>query len=92
MCQASDKFLAAIADVDVLVDETYYANPSTATIDAVLSKYGLTTADTQYRFIANKAVYRADKIVSDVFGKQLFYLQVYSGTSGLRFQYDPQAS
>eukprot|EP01059_Diplonema_ambulator_P008761 TRINITY_DN1850_c0_g2_i2.p1 TRINITY_DN1850_c0_g2~~TRINITY_DN1850_c0_g2_i2.p1 ORF type:complete len:888 (+),score=343.29 TRINITY_DN1850_c0_g2_i2:49-2712(+) len=55
---------AALADVDVFIDNNYFPGsvPSSPVgIDEALAKYNLTTDDTQFKFIANKAFFRVDK-------------------------------
>jgi len=57
-------FLEKIADVDVLIDETYYASATDATLATILTQYYLTDKDTSYPFIKNMRIYREDKTSS----------------------------
>ena len=65
----SAEFLAAIKTVDVIIDETFAGSDMTA----FLTSYGLTTADTaNYKFLANKAVFRQDGLVNPNDGRDWF--------------------
>jgi hypothetical protein len=57
-------FLAKIADVDVLIDETsYYYASSPANIDGVLAGFNLAT-NSNYKFVSNKKIFTLDKTMS----------------------------
>ncbi|KAG0048277.1 hypothetical protein BGZ89_004652, partial [Linnemannia elongata] len=65
----STEFLAAIKDVDVIIDETFAGSD----MAAFLTSYGLTAADTaNYKFLANKAVFREDGLVNPNDGRDWF--------------------
>lgn len=65
----SAEFLAAIKNVDVIIDETFAGSDMTA----FLTAYGLTTANTaDYKFLANKAVFRQDGLVNPNDGRDWF--------------------
>ncbi|KAF9119933.1 hypothetical protein BGX30_003494 [Mortierella sp. GBA39] len=65
----SAEFLASIKNVDVIIDETFAGSDLTA----FLTSYGLTTADTaNYKFLANKAVFREDGLVNPNDGRDWF--------------------
>jgi hypothetical protein len=59
-------FQQAISNVDVLIDETYYAT----SLSDVLTNYNISSADqTKYKFLANKALYREDGISTSAGGQ-----------------------
>jgi len=65
----SAEFLAAIKDVDVIIDETFAGSDMTA----FLTSYGLTGANTaDYKFLANNAVFRQDGLVNPNDGRDWF--------------------
>ncbi|KAG0171299.1 hypothetical protein DFQ28_010792 [Apophysomyces sp. BC1034] len=64
---SADAFLAAIADVDVLIDETYIAKNLTD----VLNNYKITD-ESKYKFLKNKALYREDGILTQTGGYDWF--------------------
>ncbi|KAF9153598.1 hypothetical protein BG015_003080 [Linnemannia schmuckeri] len=65
----SAEFLAAIKDVDIIIDETFSGSDMTA----FYASYGLTNADTaNYKFLANKAVFRQDGLVNPNDGRDWF--------------------
>jgi len=56
---------ALLMNVDVLIDETYYSDPSLATPATILGKLQLTGATGQgYNFIDDEKIYREDKKMS----------------------------
>ncbi|KAF7728127.1 hypothetical protein EC973_006642 [Apophysomyces ossiformis] len=64
---SADVFLQAIADVDVLIDETYIAKD----LNDVLNNYKITDQG-KYKFLKNKAVYREDGILTQTGGYDWF--------------------
>ncbi|CAO3681340.1 unnamed protein product [Umbelopsis ramanniana] len=59
-------FQQAIVNVDVLIDETYYAT----SLSDVLTNYNISSADqSKYKFLANKALYREDGISTTAGGQ-----------------------
>lgn len=59
-------FQQAIMNVDVLIDETYYAT----SLSDVLTNYNISSADqSKYKFLANKALYREDGISTTAGGQ-----------------------
>lgn len=66
--KASD-LLAAIANVDILIDETYIGS----NLSAFLSNYQIPAADqSKYKFLANNKVYREDGILTATGGYDWF--------------------
>jgi len=59
----TEQFQAALANVDILIDTSYMEN---ATLEEVLDAYNLSTADEQFNFIKNKAIWRTDRRVSSL--------------------------
>ncbi|ORX88446.1 hypothetical protein K493DRAFT_341291 [Basidiobolus meristosporus CBS 931.73] len=59
-----NEFLDVIKDADIVVEisDFIHQNITYPTVDEVLQLYNLSVADTQYKFISNKAVYRVDRI------------------------------
>lgn len=57
-------FLDAISDVEVLVDETYYDLASDALTSVVLRRFGLSSDNTSFPFIAKQKLFRLDKTLS----------------------------
>ncbi|KAJ3060319.1 hypothetical protein HK102_009575 [Quaeritorhiza haematococci] len=57
-----NEFLAALKDVDILIDETFGAS----TQQKVLEGYGLTDKSTEYKFVANKQIWRPDGQVNNL--------------------------
>ncbi|RUP49905.1 hypothetical protein BC936DRAFT_141028 [Jimgerdemannia flammicorona] len=65
----SKDFLAAIQNVDVIIDETYLA----PTLNDVLSNFGITNATAStYRFVANQAIFREDGIQTVAGGRDWY--------------------
>ncbi|ORX75268.1 hypothetical protein K493DRAFT_343132 [Basidiobolus meristosporus CBS 931.73] len=58
-----NEFLEVIKDADIIVEMSSFIhqNITYPTVDEVLQLYNLSVADTQYKFISNKAVYRVDR-------------------------------
>jgi len=61
--EASAAFWAALADVDVVIDETYAPIPSSYSFSTFLDNFNLSDAST-LPFIANKTVFRIDGTIS----------------------------
>ncbi|CAG8682026.1 17352_t:CDS:2, partial [Acaulospora colombiana] len=70
----SSDFLSAIANVDILIDETYLAN----SISDVYKNYGL-TANSNYKFVKNSAIYREDGLQNPSGGLDWFESAVLKG-------------
>eukprot|EP00928_Gymnodinium_smaydae_P015741 TRINITY_DN1582_c0_g1_i6.p1 TRINITY_DN1582_c0_g1~~TRINITY_DN1582_c0_g1_i6.p1 ORF type:complete len:498 (+),score=114.65 TRINITY_DN1582_c0_g1_i6:153-1646(+) len=61
--EASAKFFAALAEVDVVVDESYVYDPTTYTFDSFLSTY-LLDSSSSLKFVKNKMVLRFDRTLA----------------------------
>jgi len=61
--EASTAFFAALADVDVVIDETYAPTPSSYSFSSFLTNFDLTSASA-LPFIANQKVFRIDGTIS----------------------------
>jgi ABC-type Fe3+-hydroxamate transport system substrate-binding protein len=69
--EASNTFFAALADVDVVVDEVYAATPATYNFQSFLDAYGL-QSDSQLKFVKNKMVLRIDRTLTPTNGLDWF--------------------
>ncbi|CAG8567226.1 5041_t:CDS:2 [Ambispora gerdemannii] len=56
----SADFLKNVADVDILIDESFIA----PTYDDVLKNYGISKDNSPYKFVKNKKIYREDGLVN----------------------------
>ncbi|CAG8475933.1 6792_t:CDS:2 [Cetraspora pellucida] len=64
----SSSFLSAIANVDILIDETFIARD----ISEVYTNFNLNANDVQYKFVKNSAIYREDGVTSPGDGRDWF--------------------
>jgi hypothetical protein len=64
---AAAALMGALADVDVVIDETYSWDPTAATFESFLSTFGLTSSST-LKFVENLMVLRFDRTVSKANG------------------------
>ncbi|CAG8553985.1 17019_t:CDS:2, partial [Racocetra fulgida] len=68
MYSTSSSFLSAIANVDILIDESFIARD----ISEVYSNFNLNSNDAQYKFVKNSAIYREDGVTSPSDGRDWF--------------------
>jgi len=68
---SSSYFMKVLANVDVLVDETYAPDPSTYTFQTFLSNFDLTESS-ELKFVKNKMVLRIDGTMSTAKGLDWF--------------------
>nr|CAG8509204.1 2582_t:CDS:2 [Entrophospora candida] len=72
-------FLQAIANVDIVIDETFIGS----TIADFFKNYNLSADQTTYKFIKNKAVYREDGIINPIDGRDWFEDAIVMGDAVL---------
>nr|CAG8483654.1 5466_t:CDS:2 [Entrophospora candida] len=72
-------FLQAIANVDIVIDETFIG----ATIADFYKNYNLSADQTTYKFIKNKAIYREDGITNPIDGRDWFESAIVMGDAVL---------
>ncbi|KAK9695768.1 hypothetical protein K7432_012802 [Basidiobolus ranarum] len=66
--ETADKFHAALKTVDFLIDESDVTNNTFPNFEDILKLYKLSSKDTDYKFIKNKAIYREDLVQSKAGG------------------------
>lgn len=74
--EALEAFLSAVSDVDVLIDETFAADPTTYYLDAFLEAYALTNRTEEFEatqpWLANLTIFREDGLLSETLGLDWF--------------------
>jgi hypothetical protein len=75
LADASTAFFAALTGVDVVIDETYGADPAAYTMDTFYTNFGLTSSST-LPFIVNSMVIRYDGTLSSTGSSDWFETRV----------------
>lgn len=80
--EALAAFHDMLANVDVVIDETYSFDPATYTMDSFLAEYELD--DEEFTFLANASVFRLDGLLSAAGGMDWFEGAVVAADKVLR--------
>eukprot|EP00931_Biecheleriopsis_adriatica_P053341 TRINITY_DN3120_c0_g1_i2.p1 TRINITY_DN3120_c0_g1~~TRINITY_DN3120_c0_g1_i2.p1 ORF type:complete len:539 (-),score=135.07 TRINITY_DN3120_c0_g1_i2:231-1784(-) len=72
---SAETFMTSLEAADIVIDETYAADPSSYTFESFLSTFGLTDSSS-LKFIQNKMVMRVDGTLSEALGLDWFESRV----------------